>query len=284
MTTLDIPTVKAFLLVADLQSFTRAAEAIGETQAAVSLKMQKLEAALGKRLLERSPRSVRLTADGDAFLPRARAFLQAHEFALGGDTAPQPVLSIGISDHAAGAELVPLMARIRSITPSLVLSVSVGFSRALLETFDAGALDAVIVRQEGSRRGGEKLADDTFGWFAAPGYRWPPGEPLRLANLAAPCGVRAVAIRALDKARIGWTEAFTGGGLNAVIAAAQAGLAVAPIARRIAPTGLIDIGAQASLPKLPPSNVMLYSRVSDAGRGAALRALAATFRKSAGGS
>ena len=57
MTTLDIPTVQAFLLVAELQSFTRAAEALGTTQAAVSMKLQRLEATLGKRLVERSPRA-----------------------------------------------------------------------------------------------------------------------------------------------------------------------------------------------------------------------------------
>ena len=33
MTALDIPTVQAFLLVAELESFTRAAEALGTTQA-----------------------------------------------------------------------------------------------------------------------------------------------------------------------------------------------------------------------------------------------------------
>ncbi|MDH8410044.1 LysR family transcriptional regulator, partial [Klebsiella pneumoniae] len=67
MTTLDIPTVQAFLLVAELQSFTRAAEALGTTQAAVSMKLQRLEATLGQRLVERSPRAVSLTADGAAF-------------------------------------------------------------------------------------------------------------------------------------------------------------------------------------------------------------------------
>ena len=47
--TLDIATVQAFLLVADLQNFTRTAEALGTTQAAVSLKLQRLETLLGKR-------------------------------------------------------------------------------------------------------------------------------------------------------------------------------------------------------------------------------------------
>ena len=82
MSTLDIDTVQAFLLVAELQSFTRAAEALGTTQAAVSLKLQRLETVLGKRLVERSPRSVVLTAEGAAFLHHARTLMEAHDRAL----------------------------------------------------------------------------------------------------------------------------------------------------------------------------------------------------------
>jgi len=102
MAALDIPTVEAFLLVAELQSFTRAAEALGTTQAAISMKLQRLEAVLEKRLVERSPRAVRLTADGTAFLPSARALMAAHDRALSGEREVQQQLSLGISDHASG--------------------------------------------------------------------------------------------------------------------------------------------------------------------------------------
>ena len=167
MTTLDIDTVQAFLLVAELQSFTRAAEALGTTQAAVSLKLQRLEAVLGKRLVERSPRAVRLTADGAAFLTQARALIEAHDRALSGEKPVPQQLSLGISDHAAGPELVPLLERLHAMSSQLALAVTIGFSRAMLDAYDAGKLDAVIVRQEGSRRGGEKLTEDEFGWFAS---------------------------------------------------------------------------------------------------------------------
>ena len=278
MTALDISTVQAFLLVAELQSFTRAAEALGTTQAAVSMKLQRLEAVVGKRLVERSPRAVRLTADGSTFLDHARALMDAHDRALAGRQPARQRLSLGVSDHAAGAELVPLLARLHKVSPQLSLAVTIGFSRILLDGFDAGKLDAVIVRQEGSRRGGEKLTEDEFGWFASPRMQWRRGENLPLAMLAPPCGVRAVAIRALDKARIEWNEAFAGGGVTAVVAAALAGLAVAPLAQRIAQPGLIDIGAEHGLPRLGSSRVMLHSKVSDPTRLGALRALAATFR------
>jgi len=276
---LDLSTVQAFLLVAELQSFTRAAEALGTTQAAVSLKLQRLEATLDKRLVERSPRAVRLTADGSAFLDHARTLMEAHDRALSGQQLVRPQLSLGISDHATGPELVPMLERLNAVSSQLSFAVSIGFSRALLDRYDAGNLDAVIIRREGSRRGGEKLIEDTFGWFAAPRLAWTGAERLPLATLAAPCGVRTVAVRALDKAGIGWREAFVGGGVTAVIAATLAGLAVAPLARRIAPPGLIDIGPRLQLPELGGSSVMLYSKVGDSTKLGALRTLAATFRR-----
>jgi len=276
---LDLSTVQAFLLVAELQSFTRAAEALGTTQAAVSLKLQRLEATLGKRLVERSPRAVRLTADGSAFLDHARTLMEAHERALSGQQFVRPQLSLGISDHAAGPELVPMLERLNAVSSQLSFAVTIGFSRALLDLYDGGNLDAVIIRREGSRRGGEKLVEDTFGWFAAPRLASDGQQRLPLATLAPPCGVRTLAVRALDKAGIAWREALVGGGVAAVIAAALAGLAVAPLARRIAPPGLIDVGPRLELPDLGGSGVMLYSKVSDSAKLTALRTLAATFRR-----
>ncbi|OIM88847.1 LysR family transcriptional regulator, partial [Bradyrhizobium elkanii] len=192
-TTLDIDTVQAFLLVAELQGFTRAAEALGTTQAAISMKLQRLETVLGKRLVERSPRAVRLTADGAAFLHHARALIEVHDRALADEKPARQQLTLGISDHAAGPELVPLLERLHAMASQLALSVTIGFSREMLDTYDAGELDAVIVRQEGSRRGGEKLTEDEFGWFAAKRFVWPRGDALPLATLAPPCGVRALA-------------------------------------------------------------------------------------------
>jgi DNA-binding transcriptional LysR family regulator len=278
MSALDIPTVQAFLLVAELQSFTRAAEALGTTQAAVSMKLQRLEAVVGKRLVERSPRAVRLTAEGASFLDRARALMEAHDRALSGQQPVRQQLSLGISDHAAGPELVPLLERLHAVSSQLSFAVTIGFSRDLLDAYDAGDLDAVIVRQEGSRRGGEKLTDDEFGWFASPRFIWRRGERLQLATLAPPCGVRAIAVRALDRAGISWSEAFIGGGVTAVAAAALAGLAVAPLAHRVAPPGMIDIGPTGGLPRIGSSKVMLHSKVSDPVKLIALRTLAATFR------
>ncbi|WP_336486343.1 LysR family transcriptional regulator [Methylobacterium nigriterrae] len=276
---IDIDTVQAFVLVADLGSFTRAAEVLDTSQAAISLKLKRLEDRLGCRLLERTPRHVRLSRPGETFLAPARDLLSAHERALSG-VAPAPIrrLTLGISDHVAGPELANLVAQLAAYDPALVIEVRIAASRDLIAAFDRVEIDAVIVRREGERRDGRRLAEERLGWFAAPGWRHRPDEPLRLATLAAPCGVRAAATRALDEAGIAWTEVFVGGGVMAVGAAVSAGLAVAALAGRVAPAGAVEVGAELGLPVLPLSEVVLHTRLNDARSREALRIVATAFR------
>lgn len=279
MATLDVDAVQAFVLVADFQSFTRAAEALDTSQAAISVKLKRLEDRLGEKLIERTPRLVRLSARGAAFLGVAREFVAAHERAIAGLTSAPRRFTLGIADQVAGPELPVLLSRLHHYDPALLIEVQIEASRNLLDAFDRGALDAAIVRREDDRRDGEVLAQERFGWFASSGFEHREGEALRLASLAASCGVRNIATRALGAAGVNWIEVFVGGGTAAVIAAVSAGLAVAALAYRVAPVGVVEVGERLGLPPLPSSEIVLHSTLSDAGSRGALRTLAAAFRE-----
>jgi DNA-binding transcriptional LysR family regulator len=62
----DVDVVRMFVKVAELASFTRAAEHLGLSKARVSTAVQALETEVGSRLLQRSMRAVRLTTSGEA--------------------------------------------------------------------------------------------------------------------------------------------------------------------------------------------------------------------------
>src|SRR5882757_9070972 len=145
MKALDLEAVQAFVLVADLKSFTRAAEAMDTTQSAVSLKIKRLESGLGRRLVERTPRLVRLSAEGSAFLGAARNLVAAHESAMGSFAVERRRLIVGISHHIVGGELPLLLRRMNASDPALVLEVRISASRDVLAEFDNGVLDAAIV-------------------------------------------------------------------------------------------------------------------------------------------
>jgi DNA-binding transcriptional LysR family regulator len=225
MSALDVDAVQAFVTIANLQSFTRAAEALGTTQGAISVKLKRLEDRLGHKLIERTPRMVRLSAQGALFVDSARDFLAAHDRAVAALSATRRRFALGIAAHVAGPEVPTLLARLNAHDPTLTIEVRLDNSRNLLDAFDRGEIDAAIVRREDDRRDGEVLAPEHFGWFAAPGFVHRPGEALRLAALTPVCGVHDVAIHALDAAGIAWTEVFLGGGSSVVSDAVSAGLA-----------------------------------------------------------
>jgi DNA-binding transcriptional LysR family regulator len=282
MKALDLEAVQAFVHVADFKSFTRAAEAMGSAQSAVSLKLKRLEDRLGRKLVERTPRRVRLSADGELFLDAARELIAAQERAFATFVGERLRLSIGISHHVVGPELPVILKRMGEQEPSLVIEIRVAASEDVLKDFEGGGLDAAIVlRHDAGRRDGEVLMTERFGWFAASDWSARAGEPMRIATQSASCGLRAVSVRALDAAGIPWTEVFVGGSVATIGAAVSAGLAVAALTRRCAPAGTADVGAKLSLPALPPTDVMLHTRVADARARAALRKFVAAFRAAA---
>ena len=280
---LDASAVQAFVLVADFASFTRAAAALNSSQAAVSLKISRLEKALGRRLLDRTPRLVRLSPDGATFLAAARELIAAQQKALGSFAKEQRRIVVSISHHIVGTDLPKLLQYLHRSDPGLVVEVRIATSREAIAALDASTCDcAIVLNHDGKRRGGDLLFREEFRWIAVPTFDCQPGSALRLATQAAPCSVRAMAIGALDKAGIRWSEVFVGGGVETIGAAVSAGLAVAALARRVAPLGTVDVGRRLGLPRLPTREVVLLSSKTNASTRHAIKVLSGSFRALAG--
>lgn len=67
--------MEVFVTVAEVGSFTKAAEALQMSRPQATLALQELEASIGARLLHRTTRKVSLTAEGEAFYERAKDIL-----------------------------------------------------------------------------------------------------------------------------------------------------------------------------------------------------------------
>ena len=277
--TLDIAAVKAFVLGADLQSFTRAGDALGISQSAVSLKLRRLEEQLGRRLLERTPRQVRLSVEGEAFLGAARELISAHDAATAAFEKEHRPLVVGINHLLLGGELPSLLRRVRDLDPGLRVEMRIGGTRELMLAHAQGEIDAALVlRPDDRRKQGKAAFVENFSWFAAMDWKPQAGKPLPLATQGEPCRIRAAAIRALDRAGVAWDEVFIGKGAAILGAAASGGIAVAVLANRAAPAGTLDVGDLLSLPRIPPQDVMLYSALNDRRSREALRVLTLAFR------
>jgi DNA-binding transcriptional LysR family regulator len=279
MRSVDPSTIQAFVCVADLSSFSRAAEALGQAQSTISLKVKRLEERLGRRLLERTPRSVRLSTDGQAFIGPARDLLSAYQRANEAFVVPSQRVVLGVSHHLVGPNFPAVLKQLKQIDPNCVFEVRVAGSAELIRDLDAGVLNgALMLRQEGDRREGEVVCRETLGWYAAKGFSHDASQPLPLATQAAPCGLRSLAVDVLEQAEIAWIEVFVGGGVAVLGSAIEAGLAIGLLVGRLAPAGVEEVTARLALPKLRPAAVILSSRTSDQRVKGALQRFCAAFR------
>ncbi|WP_437742097.1 LysR family transcriptional regulator [Sorangium sp. So ce302] len=183
--TVDVGSLKIFVKVAELGSFTRAGEHLGMPKARVSLRLKALEAELGTRLLQRSTRVVRLTPDGEELLPRARRLaLEADELGAMFQAARglRGRVRIDLPVNFARDVIIPRLPELLARHPELEVLLSTTDRRVepLREGFDC-------VLRVGAP-GGDGLVGRRLGVLrmvnlASPSYLREYGTPRRLEDL-----------------------------------------------------------------------------------------------------
>ncbi|PLX35900.1 MAG: LysR family transcriptional regulator [Hyphomicrobiales bacterium] len=290
MQSLDIDLLRAFAAIADLGSFTAAADALDATQSGISIRIRKLEERLGRPVLARSPRRIELTALGQTMLPQVRDLLALHDGMIAA-TREQPAprrISVGLSEHATGIHLPQVLAMLSQAgdaagTSGIAASLTLGLTADLRRLYDDGALDIAVLRSNQPRPEEEVLFRDPMVWAASASAPLPAGGPVPLIALPKPCQIRQAAIAALDGAGMPWVEAFSGNGLQVVHNAVACGLGIAAIGRRNVTPGLRILGPEDGFPPLPESAVVLLCRSPDKDVRALARRVAQTLKKAEGG-
>lgn len=180
--------------LADRLNFRAAAEAQFVTQSTLSAGIKELENVLGVQLVERSKRSVRLTAMGEDVVARARTLLAAAtdlaEAARSAAAALSGPLRLGVIPTIAPFLLPDVLPSLRKAYPALKLYLREDLTDRVLERLRAGSLDVVLIAlpyDTGDLRVHELFKDEF--WFVA-----------REDDPAAKD--REVAVRRLDKSQI----------------------------------------------------------------------------------
>ena len=184
---MNLDELRIFARVAELASFSRAAEQLDLAKGGVSMAVRQLEARLGTRLLQRTTRSVRLTPDGERFLERCKEFLAEAEQLQGMFQSTASGLSgrlrIDLPNSLARKVVIPRLPAFLAAHPRLEVGISSTDRRVDLvqEGFDCvlrvGELgDSGLVAR---RIGHMRMAN-----AASPGYLAAHGMPRRLADLA----------------------------------------------------------------------------------------------------
>jgi DNA-binding transcriptional LysR family regulator len=183
---MDLSTVRMFVKVAELASFTRAAEQLGLSKARVSTGVQQLESELGSRLLQRSTRAVRLTLDGEQFVARARQLVRDADELSTLFQAPSTLrgrVRVDMPQSLARSLFIPKLPELLAAHPQLELLLSTTDRRVdvIREGFDC-VLRIGKLGESGlvARRVGEMAMTNC----ASPEYLKRYGTPRSLDDLA----------------------------------------------------------------------------------------------------
>lgn len=145
---MDINALKAFIQIAEVGSFSVAADLMHLTQPAVSKRIALLENQLGVRLIDRIGRQISLTEAGTELLPRAIAILSEIEDAqrslsnLNGKVSG--TLNMGISHHLGLHRLPPVLKRFTEIYPNVALDIRFLASEAAYDEVIQGKVELAM--------------------------------------------------------------------------------------------------------------------------------------------
>ena len=124
----QIEAMQIFIRVAELASFTRAADSLGIPKASASTAVQQLETALGARLLHRTTRKVQMTHDGQAFYERSKDLLtdvdELQSMFQQGEQSLRGRLRVDMSGGVARLFVLPQLAEFMQAHPLIELELS----------------------------------------------------------------------------------------------------------------------------------------------------------------
>lgn len=146
----DFSQLRCFATVAEELHFGRAAARLNMTQPPLSRQIQVLERILDVQLLDRTSRSVRLTAAGRSFLPEAQRILRLAETATHVTrqvaAGRAGVLKLGFTAASAYDFLPRLVTACRAALPDVTLSLREMVTRDQVEELLGGRIDAALIR------------------------------------------------------------------------------------------------------------------------------------------
>lgn len=267
---LDLSLIRAFLAVVEAGGITRAAPALGCSQAAVSQQIRRLEEALESKLFERTGRRLVLAPAGERLLSQAQRLVAMNDEVWSSMRTPafEGEVRLGVPYDIIGSFVPAILRRFAKAQPRVRVSLVCEDSAVVREALVSGGVDIAMTTETDCGRHGETLRTDRLVWVGVPGGDAHTRDPLPVSLGAPTCVFRPVAIEALGRARRDWRAVCEVSRLEPVYAAIEAGIAVAPLLRSSVPERFEILGREARLPALPEFRINLYAppRLSPAAR------------------
>ncbi len=275
---LDLTALRSFVAVADAGGVTRAAGFLNLTQSAVSMQLKRLEESLDLQLMDRSGRTIALTASGEQLLGYARRILDLNDEVYGRLThqAYEGEIVLGVPHDIVYPAVPQVLRRFHAEYPRVKVQLVSSYTRSLREMFARGECDLILTTETGVDAGGETLTRLPLVWIGAPGGSAWKGRPLRLA-FEHRCNFRQDVQAALDRGGIAWEMAIESEQSRTIEASVSADLAVHVMIEGTSMPHAEVIQHGGALPELKIFSVNMYK--ADTKNGPLVDSLAAHLRQ-----
>ena len=251
----NIPTdlLRTLISVVDLRSFTRAAEAQGLTQPAVSAQIRRLQTLIGAELLDKSAPGVSLTPTGELVINSARRMLSINDqiLTISKRNPTAKTVRVGIPGDCMGPDLARMLAGTRTQWPELHFAIKGGGYRRLLQGLKEDDLDIVLAlvidepATEARHYWTEQLA-----WVRAEKTDLDPEAPVPLVSYKDICVCHRIGVSTLNKVGRSSELVFRATSAEWLRSAVIEGVGVMVVPRRRIPSDLI-VWDDGPLPPLP---------------------------------
>lgn len=226
---LETALLRSFVTVVRAGSISRAATTLGKTQPGLSQQVRKLETAVGRALLYRSPSGVSLTRAGEELLPYAERILSLSAQAL---TETGRALTgrcgVGLLEDLAAAQLPQALADLARLHPGATLEVLSCSTTEMREAYEAGRVQLVLDEVPVVPAPPRWTVRRPLVWAIGPGVDV-AADPLPVVLFSGTCTWRTSVLKALERADRRWRVAFESNSLVGILAAVRAGLGVAAL-------------------------------------------------------
>ncbi|MDT0342294.1 LysR family transcriptional regulator [Streptomyces litchfieldiae] len=226
---LETALLRSFVAAVRAGSISRAATALGQTQPALSQQVRKLENAIGRPLLHRSPSGVAPTRAGEELLPYAERILSLCAQAL---TETGRALTghcgVGLLEDLAASQLPQALADLARLHPGATLEVLSVSKAAMRAAYDAGRVQLVLDEVPDVPGPPRWTVRRPLVWAVGPGVDV-TADPLPVVLFSNTCTWRTSVLETLERADRRWRVAFESNSLVGVLAALRAGLGVAAL-------------------------------------------------------
>jgi len=278
---LDMTSLRSFVAVADAGGVTRASGFLNITQSAVSMQLKRLEEALGLDLMDRSGRTIALTASGEQLLGYARRMLALNDEVYARLTHQdfEGEVVLGVPHDIVYPAIPQVLQRFHADYPRVKVQLVSSFTRSLKEQFARGECDMILTTEDTVDAGGETLTTLPLVWIGAPGGICWKQRPLKLA-FEHRCIFRSGVQSALDEADIPWEMAIESEQSRTIEASVSADLAVHAMIVGTTPPYVEIIQHGGALPTLEKVKINLYC--ADPTKSRVIQDLAALVRQAFG--